>query len=179
MDDIGELIRQMTAAMERLNDAHKVTPGFPPYQFTDSWKTYVARLDQHYYAHSVPNDKKKSCFLAWAGNEIYELTKKLYADKDLDTATYTEIIASLSIHFESTTHELAARHKFWKSVMKSRQTYADWVADLRGLATECNFVCSKEGCGQRYVDSLIQDVIVVNAPHDQVRAAALQRKSPH
>ena len=125
MDDVKELVRHMTAALERLNEAHKVTPSFPSYQATDNWKTYIARLDQHYLAHSVPDDKKKSCFLAWAGNEIYELTKKLYANKNLDTATYAEIIASLSTHFESTTHELAARHKFWKSVMKPRQTYSD------------------------------------------------------
>ncbi|XP_055922730.1 uncharacterized protein K02A2.6-like, partial [Eupeodes corollae] len=62
--------------------------------------------------------------------------------------------------------------------MKEGQKYAEWLADLRGAARDCNFVCEKTTCKEPFVDNLLRDIIVLHTPHDVVRSAALQKPNP-
>ncbi|XP_055836461.1 uncharacterized protein K02A2.6-like [Episyrphus balteatus] len=62
--------------------------------------------------------------------------------------------------------------------MKPGQSYADWVADLRGVARNCKFSCPKEACSESYVDNMIRDIIALYIPHDTVRTQALQKIDP-
>ncbi|XP_037928846.1 uncharacterized protein K02A2.6-like [Teleopsis dalmanni] len=62
--------------------------------------------------------------------------------------------------------------------MKPHQSYREWVADLRGLARECNFSCSAQNCLHNFVDDMIRDQIIIRTPHDAVRTAAFQKPQP-
>ncbi|KNC22183.1 hypothetical protein FF38_01857 [Lucilia cuprina] len=62
--------------------------------------------------------------------------------------------------------------------MKPNQTYADWIADLRGASKECQFYCENEGCPHSYVDNEIRDMLVIHTPHDKARSAVLQKTNP-
>ncbi|XP_037958915.1 uncharacterized protein K02A2.6-like [Teleopsis dalmanni] len=62
--------------------------------------------------------------------------------------------------------------------MKPHQSYREWVADLRGLARECNFSCSAQNCLHNFVDDMIRDQIIIRTPHDAVRTAAFQKPHP-
>lgn len=63
--------------------------------------------------------------------------------------------------------------------MKPGQTYAEWVAELRGIARNCLFVCQKmPGCQESYVDYEIRDMIVKHTPDDSIRTGALQKLNP-
>ena len=62
--------------------------------------------------------------------------------------------------------------------MKKNQTYADWAAELRGLARHCNFVCTNNDCNQSYVDDQIRDIIIKETPHADVRRHCLLDSNP-
>ncbi|KFD63807.1 hypothetical protein M514_06533 [Trichuris suis] len=57
------------------------------------------------------------------------------------------------------------------------QSYAEWIANPRGIGKDCQFLCPDENCGKSYLDSLIRDVLVINMTDKQVGISALVRMS--
>jgi len=62
--------------------------------------------------------------------------------------------------------------------MRDSQTHKEWVADLRGIARECQFVCQSDECSFNYVNEIIRDQIIVHTPFDAIRTATLQKLQP-
>ena len=62
--------------------------------------------------------------------------------------------------------------------MKPGETYADWVATLRGLSRNCNFICKNEACKLSYVDEQIRDVLIKETPHADIRRQCLLDTDP-
>jgi transposase InsO family protein len=78
------------------------------------------------------------------------------------------------MHFKETVNKHAARYQFSQSVLKPDQSYADWVADLRGLATDCEFTCGNASCKASFVDDMIIEVVIRNTPHAEIRRQCIQ-----
>ena len=98
----------------------------------------MERLEQHFVLHNASQEEsKKACFLASVGPETYQLLKNIYSGEDLTSKSFKDLHEKLSLHFKEIVNKHAARFKFSQSTLKPDQTYADWVADLRGLATDC------------------------------------------
>lgn len=145
---------------------------------TDRWSTYFLQMDQFFKANSVESQEtKRSCFLSCVGGDILELLQKFF-DGKAEEKTYNELIGALDNHFDKRQHILAARFKFYRTIMKPGQTYSEWIAELRGAARDCFFTCGNESCKQSYLDNKIRDMIVIYTPHEKVRAAALQKSNP-
>ena len=54
--------------------------------------------------------------------------------------------------------------------MAPLQTYAKWVAALRGIAKDCQLNCDSDACHHRsFVDEQIKDVIIQSTFHAEVR----------
>ena len=54
--------------------------------------------------------------------------------------------------------------------MEANQSYAEWVATLRGIEKNCEFGCKSEACNHKsYTDEEIRDVLIQNTPHAEVR----------
>jgi len=142
-----------------------VCPPFPNFnKENQNWETYLQQLTQHFSAYSVQAaDRKKAYFLSWAGTHIFELVKNLFGSENLD---YEQITEKLTEHFKQKRHIVAARYEFFKRQMRDSQTHKEWVADLRGIARECQFVCQSDG---------IRDQIIVHTPFDAIRTAARRR----
>lgn len=144
----------------------------------DRWSTYSLQLEQHFEANNVNDDStKRACLLSWIGSESLELLQKLITGK-VNDKSFAELTTAFANHFQSKQHILAARFKFFKTTMKSGQSYADWVAELRGIARDCDFQCKKGGCEESSVDYHIRDMLVIHTPHDNVRSTALQKTNP-
>lgn len=157
---------------------HQLVPAFHAFnKEIQNWDSYLQQLNQHFSAYAVSQpEKQKSFFLSWIGTELFELLKNLFGSSNLDNKTFSELTGKLTEHFKIYHHIVAARYEFFKSEMKIGQTYKDWVADLRGLARDCKFVCNSDSCSASYVDEMIRDQIIVHTPHDAVRAATLQKQ---
>lgn len=166
------------ASVAELNTEHFMVPAFHKFnKEQQQWDSYLQQLQQHFAAYSVTSvGKQKSFFLSWCGAEVFDLLKNLFGVANLESQTYQELTKKLTEHFSVSQHIVAARYNFFKSQMKGTQTYKEWIADLRGLARECKFVCNSNTCSSNYVDDMIRDQIIVNTPHDAVRSAALQKQ---
>lgn len=161
------------------NSIERLVPQFPQLSKDDNWESYNMRLKQHFIAYNVTSDdQKRAYFLSWVGSETFILLQKLFGLSDVGTQTYSDILDTLTNYFKSNTHVLASRYKFLKTDMKPHQSYTEWVAELRGIARDCQFVCPKDSCNQSTVDSCIRDVIVLLTPHEYVRSQALQLANP-
>ncbi|XP_046802727.1 uncharacterized protein K02A2.6-like [Lucilia cuprina] len=142
-----------------------------------NWDSYLQQLKQHFLAYTVSSpEKQKSFFLSWIGTEMFDLLKNLFGSSNLELQTFSMLTEKLTEHFKVSHHIVAARYEFFKKEMRNNQTYKEWVADLRGLARECKFICSSEACSASFVDDMIRDHIIVHTPHDAVRAASLQKQ---
>ncbi|XP_037942321.1 uncharacterized protein LOC119675205 [Teleopsis dalmanni] len=95
-----------------------------------------------------------------------------------DFITATQFVERVEAVMSSKRHVVAARYDFFKREMKPHQSYREWVADLRGLARECNFSCSAQNCLHNFVDDMIRDQIIIRTPHDAGRTAAFQKPQP-
>ncbi|XP_036322190.1 uncharacterized protein K02A2.6-like [Rhagoletis pomonella] len=155
-------------------------PAFPPYVHTkQSFDSYIAQLTQHFEAYSVTKQEQKRAFLlSWVGADCFELLSKLFGTEDIQTQTYESIKEKLSTHYKENVHILASRYEFLSSKMKPEQKYSEWVAELRGIARNCRFVCSNNTCKTSFIDDLLRDILVLNSPHEPVRTAALQKPNP-
>lgn len=110
--------------------------------------------------------------------DVYNKVKKVYGNKDVTNEQYVDIVKQLKEYFHSKLHVLAARYTFLQTKMKPNETYAEWVAHLRGAARECQLTCPGAKCAETYTDWAIRDIIVLHTPHDVVRTACLQKKNP-
>lgn len=151
-------------------------PKFEQYvKSKEKFDQYLERLNQHFVLHNATqDDSKKACFLASVGPETYQLLKNIYCGEELTTKSFKDLYEKLSSHFKETINKHAARYQFSQSTLKPGQTYADWVADLRGLATDCDFTCGNASCKASYVDEMIIEVIIRNTPHAEVRRQCIQ-----
>ncbi|KAL7724915.1 hypothetical protein ACLKA6_020051 [Drosophila palustris] len=199
-DDMKELLAQqqqfaqqlmqqqqqwMESILARNRDAPRATeltacPPFPHFnKDSQNWETYLQQLSQHFVAYSVLTaEKQKAYFLSWVGTDVFELVKNLFGSENLDQQTYAQITEKLTEHYKEKRHIVAARYEFFKRQMRDSQTHKEWVADLRGIARECQFVCKSENCSCDYVNEMIRDQIIVHTPFDKIRTAALQKLQP-
>lgn len=184
-----QLLDIMQAQNEKLvkamNKGHKVesvslaVPQFHAFEKDKmNWTTYLMQLEQHFEANKITDDAtKRASFLASVGNVSLELLQKLF-DKELTSQTFKELTKSLSEHYVKKKHVLVSRCNFYKTHMLSEQSYTDWIANLRGAARDCAFVCPKPGCEESYADWEIRDMLVKHTPHESVRNAALMKTNP-
>ena len=159
------------------------TPAIPKFDSfdkeTEKWHIYLERFNQHFAVYSVTNaNQKRACLLSWVGAPTYDLLMNLCGSEDITTKSFTELTDKLSEHYKDSVHIQAARYEFYQCKMKQNQTYADWAAELRGLARHCNFTCKNEECKQSYVDDQIRDVIIKETPHADVRRQCLLDSNP-
>ena len=106
------------------------------------------------------------------------LLKNLCGSTDINSQSYDQLTKTLTDHFKDSVHVQAARYEFYNCNMKPDQSYADWVATLRGLSKDCQFVCSNNDCRRSYVDELIRDLIIKETPHADVRRQCLMETNP-
>ncbi|XP_054742683.1 uncharacterized protein K02A2.6-like [Anastrepha obliqua] len=142
------------------------------------WDSYLEQLKQHFSAYAVIDaNKQKSFFLSWLGSDAYETLKKLVGVDELQKQTFNELSAKLTEFYKEKVHVVAARYEFHKAEMGNR-TYKEWIAELRSIARQCDFVCKKENCLHDFSDDMIRDKLILKSPHDAVRTAALQKQQP-
>lgn len=172
-----------TTSLQRVlsgeNRNANAVPVFRAYEKrVEKWSTYIQQMEQHFVANGVTKGEvKRASFLSWVGTETFELLQKICVGNVSEKPFY-DIISLLNNHYVEKLHVLAARFKFYSIRMKPHQTYADWVAELRGAARECLFQCSKDDCHESLTEENIRDVVVIHTPHDKVRSAALQKTNP-
>ena len=125
-------------------------PSLPPFgkflKDEEKFSNYLLRFEQHIALYpGVEESQKKACFLSSVGPEIFQLLQNLFPENDrIQSASYSELTTALLEYYKSLTRVQSERHLFYCCKMKPNQTYQDWVAELRGLAKNCDFTCKAD-----------------------------------
>ena len=161
-----------------------LAPSLPPFvtflKEDEKFSNYLLWFEQHVALFpGVKESQKKACFLSSVGPETFQLLQNLFPDNDrIQSTSYEDLAKALREHYQSLTRVQSERHLFYCCKMKPNQTYQDWVAELRGLAKNCDFICKGTNCTESYVDLMIRDQIIKETPHVEVRKQCLQQKDP-
>ena len=130
------LLKNLNVSTKPTVNSVQAVPKFDQYvKSKEKWDQYVERLEQHFILHKVDDDEvKRACLLASVGPDVYQLIKNLFVGEKVTEKSFAEICNCLQLHYQEEVNKYAARYYFNERGLKNDQTYADWVAELRGLA---------------------------------------------
>ena len=105
----------------------------------ESWSAYVERMELLFEAHGVGDDKKVPVLLSSVGATTYGLVRNLVQPEKPREKTFAQIVTILKDYYEPKPLVIAERFRYRKCVQKSNQTATEYAAELRQLATNCDF----------------------------------------
>ena len=103
------------------------------------WPTYAARLDQFIAANAIDADKKVATLLTVVGSATYKLLQNLLAPDKPSDKDYDQLCKALKDHLAPKPLIIAERYRFHKRDQRSGETTAQYIAELRRLARNCDF----------------------------------------
>jgi len=118
--------------------AHKDTFGeFNP--SVEDFECYVERLAMYFEANDIEDAKKKSVFLSVIGAKYYSLLRSLCSPDAPSGKTFDELVATLKAHVSPKPLVIGERFKFHNRRQAEIENVGDFAAELRRLASTCNF----------------------------------------
>ena len=106
---------------------------------TSDWPTYAARLDQFIAANAIDEDKKVATLLTVVGSATYKLLQNLLAPDKPSDKDYDQLCKALKDNLAPNPLIIAERYRFHKRDQRSGETTAQYIAELRRLARNCDF----------------------------------------
>ena len=119
---------------------------------TESILAYLERIEIYFAANEIKEEKKVPVFLNAIGKQTYGVLRNLLAPAKPSEKTMEELTKALKSHFEPKKVVIAKRFHFYRRNQGSGETVADYVAELRKLATHCDF---KENLEEAIRDRLV------------------------
>ena len=105
----------------------------------ENWENYAERGKQFFLANNIDDAHKVPTSLSLIGGKTYALLRDLLAPKKPATKSFQEIVATLQEHLSPKPFEIAERFRFYKRNQHEGESMLSYVAELRKLATHCNF----------------------------------------
>ena len=100
---------------------------------------YLERVSLYFVANGVAEEKQVAVLLTAIGGETYALLTNLLSPAKPCDQTYAEITAVLKAHFEPKPIIIAERFHFHRRQQGANETIAEYMAELRHLASTCEF----------------------------------------
>ena len=105
----------------------------------ENWKTYVEREEQFFLADDIDDDHKVPTLLNLIGGKTYTLPRDLLAPEKSATKSFQQIVTTLREHLSPKPLEIEERFRSYKRNQHEGESILSHVAELRKLATHCNF----------------------------------------
>ncbi len=118
------------------------TIGFlPPFDSkVQAWEEYCEIVEHFFTANDIDEgDKKKSIMLSVVGAQTYSLMRNLLSPAKPGEKTFEQLVTLLKNHFNPKPSEIVQRFKFDSCMRKPTESVAEYVAELRKLAQDCNY----------------------------------------
>ena len=90
-------------------------------------------------ANDIDDDHQVPTLLSLIGRKTYTLLRDLLAQEKPATKSFQQIVTTLQEHLSLKPLEIAERFRFYKRNQHEGQSILSYVAELRKLATHCNF----------------------------------------
>ena len=134
----------------------------------ETLSVYVERFERFAAANNVAEARKVPLFLTVLGGSTYSLLHNLFAPENPKDKSYADIVAKLKSHYEPEPLIIAQRFHFHRRNQGPEESIADYVAELRRLASRCKFdAYLDEALRDRLVCGLRSDANVYSPKHRQ------------
>ena len=100
---------------------------------------YLERVELHFSANGIGEDKKLAILLSVIGPKTYGVLRNLLAPSRPQEKKFSEVTEVLIRHFEPKLIVIAERFSFYRRSQLVGESVADFVAELRRLARNCQF----------------------------------------
>lgn len=108
----------------------------------------------------VTDEMRVSLFITLAGPEVYATLRNLAAPSKPAELTYNQLTLLLTNHYSLVVSEIYERFIFNKCNQKPEQSIAEYIVELRKLASTCNFVqFLEEALRDRFVCGILSENI--------------------
>ena len=101
---------------------------------------YLEHVEIFFQANGIDNEKKVPVFLSIAGRDIYVLLQNLLLPVKHQERTFAELEARIDEAFSAKKVIIVERFNFHQRNQAPDETIAKYVAELRKLTTNCDFV---------------------------------------
>ena len=105
----------------------------------ETFSNYVERLEQFFAANNTHADKKVAVLITVIGAVPYGILKNLVQPDLPKDKTYDQLVQTLKGHYMPKPLVISERFKFNKRNQKDGEKIADYVVELKRLATFCEF----------------------------------------
>ena len=100
---------------------------------------YLERLKAYYDANDVQTAKRVAVLLSVIGPKTYSILRSLMAPDSPQSKSYDAISKALTNHFDPKPIVIAERYYFHLRSQSPTENIAEYVAELRRLASSCDF----------------------------------------
>ena len=100
---------------------------------------YLERVEVFFRANDIAADKQVPVFLSVVGGKTYSLLRDLTSPEKPQDKTLAQLSETLKSHFQPKPLVIAERFYFHRRNQNAAESIADYVAELRRLATHCEF----------------------------------------
>jgi len=102
-------------------------------------EAYLERVQLYFEANGIEDDKRVAVLLTVIGSDIYALLRSLLAPVKPREKSFKELSDTLHHHFDPKPLVIAERFHFHRRNQASGESISEYVAELRRLATHCEF----------------------------------------
>lgn len=110
----------------------------------ENFDNYEERLMQFLAANKIEEDRRKAIFLSVVGPKTFALLKDFISPKQFREVTLASLLESLRNFYMPKKNVPPERFAFRSCRQQSGETFADYIASLKGLASTCDFGMSLE-----------------------------------
>ena len=136
----------------------------------EEWPQYVERLGFFFIANSITTaEKKRAIFLSVVGAATYKVLRNLISPELPSEKSYDELVSVLEQHYNPAPSEIVERFRFYCRTRKPGESVANFLAQLRSLATRCNYGDSLE--------NMLRDRLVCGINDDSIQKRLLAERN--
>ena len=132
-------------------------------QITD----YLEQVQLFYEANGIKEGKRVPVLLTAIGGKTYALLSNLLAPQRPSTKSFDELSVILKDHFEPKPVIIAERFHFHRRNQVAGEAVAEYLAELRHLATHCEF--------KDYLSEALRDRLVCGLQSESIQKNLLAR----
>ncbi|HSN23609.1 MAG TPA: hypothetical protein VLS45_05495 [Methylomicrobium sp.] len=133
-------------------------------RFESEWANYEIATD----LAEVPEKKRAAIFLACIGTGAYAVFRTFKFENETDKSKVEMIMEAFKKHCIGEVNVTYERYLFHQRVQQAGESFENFCADLRKLASTCQF--------ETLEDSLVRDRIVIGIRDEPTRRRLLQSK---
>ncbi|CAG9814840.1 unnamed protein product [Phaedon cochleariae] len=132
----------------------------------EEFESYLERMEHLFDVNEVPDAKKVSMLITLAGSSVYNTMKNLVAPRKPAELTYVQMTDLLRKHYAPPVSEISERFVFNRCNQRLDQSIAEYIVELRKVASTCNF-------GGQFLDEALRDRFVCGVNSENIQKKLL------